>query len=255
MSWTPSNCMSYWYPRLAQSGVKVPKTLMLWSPGELMYLLDGKEPAGYEDFIELAEQAASIIGYPCFMRMGHGSGKHDWKNCCWIESFSDINKKLPNLVEDQCCKDCDVDLLVLREAIQTEPMFTAFYGQMPITREFRFFVTTASKWDESEVAIRIKAPLEFVTIDRVQPYWPSEAIEGHKPSCDDWQDKLLAASTMSGEEFQALSALVTHGMEHFSEGSWSVDVLQDKFGEWWVTDMALAASSYSWEPDFRVILD
>jgi hypothetical protein len=260
--WTPSNCITYWFPKLAESGAKVPRTHILHAPGELLHMCDGKDPYGYADFVKLIEFCCSDVGYPCFFRMGDGSGKHSWKDCCWISSPADIPGHLYQTVEDQACKDLDTDIVVIREGIRTRPLFHAFWGEMPITREFRFFVEIEEKTEIEdgppgpfgEQRKILSLPTYEPKITHIQPYWPAEAIDGHRPDRENWAQLLQGVSTLSAAEHETLTALVLAAMSQFhgTEG-WSVDVLQDRAGEWWFTDMALAGCSYRWEPDFDVV--
>ena len=93
-SHTPKNldrtCLSYWFPRLAATGVSVPRTEIVRTNVVLGHLLDGKEPEGFAGFLEDVGSACERIGYPCFFRTGQTSAKHYWKDTCHLTKPSDL---------------------------------------------------------------------------------------------------------------------------------------------------------------------
>ncbi len=256
------NCISHWFPMLAQSGVPVPQTHIVHEPGVLLALEDGLQPAGYENLLRLIAWCAQDVGFPAFLRMGCASGKHDWEDCCVIRSEhrAHIEHRLHSSMVDSALKDLDTGVVAIREMIRTKPMFLAFHGRMPITREFRFFVEKREIkiTDEcrEDSLVKFKFPEYEAQVYGLQAYWPEAAIE--KPVELDmvcsWQEKLAKASVMTRDEFDFLSAMVEQAMEHFyGAQKWSVDCLQDVDGKWWITDMAVAEASYTWSPSFWVV--
>ena len=220
------NCLSYWFPLIRDAGLPVPRTEVFRTSCQLLELLDGNTPLGCEEFDEGLLAIADKIGYPCFLRTGHTSNKHDWRRTCYVERPKDLNQHVFNLVEFSACQDLSTDVWVVRELIPTTPAFHAFRG-MPIVREFRVF----TKAGESVC---------------IHPYWPPGSIR--EPSIDQWRSRL---DRMSGIDEKAsirlgLLAVVAEGATDFND--WSVDFLQDAKGDWWLTDMAKASRSYHW-PD------
>jgi hypothetical protein len=130
-------------------------------------------------------------------------------------------------------------------------MFTAFH-EMPITREFRFFVGKRDISDASDAtAKRIRLPEYEAFIDHWQPYWPVHSIQ--EPSVEDWQERLEGESDMFQSEYDELSAIALKAVSGFYGGdAWSVDLLETERG-WFVTDMALAESSFRYDHSFKVV--
>lgn len=232
-----NNCLSYWYPKLKLAGLPVPDTRIVPAPHDLDNLLDGNLPVGWGGFVKDLKDKALVVGggWPVFLRTGYGSGKHLWRQTCYVENVDLIDKHVQALVEWSHSVDImglPTGVWAVRQMIPTEPLFHAFWG-MPITREFRVFATT------SDVGWRY--------VDHFQPYWPPDAIQ--RPTRDDWRERLEKASLLSTRERGKLASLAASAVEAVGGGAWSVDFLQDVHGEWWLTDMADGAQSFRWDPE------
>lgn len=226
------NCISHWFPPLLAAGLPVPETRIVRPPAgcDLTPLLDGVRPAHWDLFQEWMRDAARSIGHggPVFLRTGYGSGKHDWRRTCYVADPEVIGQHVGALVEWSALVDLKglpTDVWAVRKLIATEPLFYAFEG-MPITREFRFFVRDCE-------------------IVHAQPYWPPDAIV--VPDADDWRERLIAASFLHSHERARLEVFVARACGAVGGGYWSVDMLEDADGGWWITDMADGERSFRWE--------
>lgn len=230
------NDLAYWFPKIEPS-LPVPQTNIVQTTVNLTTLLDGVTPEDFGLFAAQLHTAAHQIGYPLFMRTGYTSGKHEWRNTCYVATKDDLLAHVAALVEHSHLVDIfglPTDTWVVRELIPAKPLFYAFEG-MPITREFRFFVTERGhvRW--------------------WQPYWPEGAIRYPEPVPGrdderDWEDLLRAASELTEGEYADLSHLARAAQRLVGHGAWSVDILQDRVGNWWVTDMADAERSFMYDP-------
>jgi hypothetical protein len=222
--------LSYWFPKLQSAGLPVPCTTIIKATAPeykaLYNLLDGKEPgkAG-KALIERVKAAADEMGYPCFLRTDHTSGKHNWEKTCYLGNPDKVQDHIGEIIMFWECVNmfappCDV--WVVREFLPTMPVGVCRgYGNMPICREFRFFV------DGPEVKCW-------------HPYWPLDALEQGDP--------LYNHENFDYEEFCR-----TPDIEHITGlasaagkavgGEWSVDILETSRG-WFITDMAEAHKSY-----------
>jgi hypothetical protein len=221
------NRLSYWFPILEKSGVSVPNTILVKAPDELINIIDGNKPEGYSKFIEELKQAAECVGYPCFLRTDHTSNKHDWDAACLIGAPKDFGSHVYNLVEFSECADLiglSYEIWAVREMLPTEPIFYAFYGHMPVVKEFRCF------YIDNEVIC-------------VHPYWPPETIQNPEPQ-ENWQEKLETINKLTSKDEAEIRALANKVGLLFN-GDWSIDILWTKKG-WYVTDMATAETSYHW---------
>jgi hypothetical protein len=122
------------------------------------------------------------------------------------------------------------DTWAIRELIPTTTLFKCNgYAGFPVTREFRFFVRDHD-------------------VEHFQPYWPVDAIEEGRPNRDDWRDLLERASRLSRTTGLGLGRLAREAVEAVGGGYWSVDLLEDRYGSWWLTDMAEGDRSFRYDP-------
>ncbi|MCH8978036.1 MAG: hypothetical protein IH945_02185 [Armatimonadetes bacterium] len=231
---TDRNDIAYWFPAVREAGAPVPETCILKEPCMTSALLDGREPKGFDDLLRQIGAAARALGLPAFLRTGLTSGKHSWERTAMLASDEPgvVRRHVAELVEHSALADImglDCSTWAVRRMIPVRPLFHAFAGRMPIVREFRLRV------DADEPAVR-----------HVQPYWPVGAIR--EPSCAGWEDLLRSASRVTSDEYETLRAIAVGAVEYLS-GEWSVDLLQDRAGGWWLTDMAVAAQSFWFNPD------
>lgn len=222
-------CLSYWYPRIKEGipEILMPETeLVFCNAGDKWHLFDGKKTPHIEDVVRRLTIAANKMGYPCFMKDGIFSGKHDWDNTCFIQGPDQIFKHLYNIAEmAETYGVMDVSLyFCIRKFIPTAPAFFAFNG-MPVTCERRYFVK------EGKVVFH-------------HPYWIPDSIQN--PTSDDWAELLEELNKETKEEVLYLKVL-TEKIGILLGGAWSVDWLKDREGNWWLTDMAEAHKSFIWK--------
>lgn len=234
------NALSYWFPKIAAAGVPVPRTALVQMPRAIWerYLasFDGAEPTDGPDpqsFFDEIAVAGHRLGWPCFLRTDHTSHKHGWRETCFLGGPTDIPRHVWNLIEFSemvsfGVVDLSWDRWAVREMLPTIHHGSCpGYGNMPITREFRFFVADG----------------------RVQcwhPYWPAEALEaGGAVFKDGFSVETL--NHLDQEELDHITSIVEAAGAAVG-GAWSIDVLQAHLGghDWFVTDMALAEDSFHW---------
>lgn len=227
---TDLNDLSYWYP-LIEGLVPTPETRIVKTEVDLLAFLDKGDDEGFGpmwDFIDELAEAGEEVGWPCFLRTGHGSDKHSWKRSCFV---SDV-KKLPSHVMALVEWSEMADFLgmpyrnwVVRELLPTEAAFHAFWGDMPITKERRYFAQDG-------------------TVLGFHPYWPPEALEGNTEATE-WRAKLDVLNEMPDSEVMELSVLSAK-VSRALPGAWSIDWLWTTDRGWVLTDMAVASQSFCW---------
>jgi hypothetical protein len=234
---TDKTNLSYWFPLIRDVGLPVPRTEIIEMPEdvwmEAWQMFDGvafdaipKYKAWAEDF----EKRVNAFGRPLFLRTGHTSGKHNWKETCAITPESSVMHHLYNIIEFSEIAGMMGELpwrnWVLREMLPVKPYGVCRrYGDMPVVREFRVFV------DGGKVECH-------------HPYWPTKALQDggvfmaedvlrrfHNFNDDDELKRVLGLASDAGKAVG---------------GRWSVDMLETDRG-WFVTDMAEAEKSYHWE--------
>jgi hypothetical protein len=227
------NDLAWWFPRLAASGLRVPKTEIIRFEGDLVALLDGHVVEGFEGLVQqVQEDVERLGGYPAFLRTGHGSGKHQWKETCYLKGSEVVASHIGNLVEWSSLVDMfglPVNTWVVREFLDLRHDFVAFEG-MPVAREFRFF------FREGQVTC-------------FHPYWPKATIKKASLREAAWQASLEATSRLEAGEGVMLINQVEKAAAHF-EGFWSLDMAQLATGEgpgsWVAIDMADGDDSFHW---------
>jgi hypothetical protein len=174
MNTEDKNDMAYWFPILQSTGVLVPRTEIIKTDVELIALMDGKKPDGFDEFVRCLRAAADEFGYPAFLRTGQTSGKHFWNRTCFLESADNINQCIYELVEFSEIADfigLPYGTWAVREFLNLESSFTAFPGRMPVNMERRYFI------EDGHVLCH-------------HPYWPAYSIEDQRPSAPNWRDLL-----------------------------------------------------------------
>jgi len=225
----PLTDMAYWLPLVQKAGVPIPPTVLVKTEVDLIHLLDGNEPPGFDGFMQKLQGAVQTIGLPCFLRTGYLSGKHDWKDMCHLTDLAKLGAHVYRLVEWSAIVDLwgfSTTTWAVREMIPARAWFYAFWGEMPITREVRVFFRD----DE---------------IEHWQPYWPPHSIK--EPDNPNWESLLKECNTITEEDLATVFNLTHQLMEEFS-GYWSCDWLQDVNGKWFMIDMAVGDRSFKWDP-------
>lgn len=217
------SCLSRWYP-LIKDIIPTPKTWFIKSEVDLCELWNGITPEGFNGLVLAIQHLAQVIGTPCFLRSGMTSNKHDWENSCYLPDagYETIASHIKNIVEFSGMVDLPMDVWVVRELLPTLAPFKAFYGNMPITRERRYFINNG------------KVVCHYA-------YWPKESLE-NKTTKRTWENKLYWLNLEQDFEIKQLT-LLSEKIAGVIKGFWSVDWLYTKNG-WYLTDMAVGESSY-----------
>jgi hypothetical protein len=219
--------MLYWYPLIKKLPIPQPRTICIKvNPNIAFKVLE--EGAMYPQ-IEKFRDAIITLGLPVFIRTDQLSGKHDWKNTCFLNKpgRKELERHIRNLVE--ATLSCDVmgrpvNAFFFRKYIHMDSKYTAFWGEMPVNPERRYFI------EDGKVLCH-------------HPYWIDEAII--KPSKKNWQKLSKEMNQESNEEI----TLLTQYAEQVSQavkGFWSVDFCKSLGGRWFLIDMAEGENS--WHP-------
>lgn len=233
------NALSYWFPKIEVAGLPVPKTIIVemdeptwWG---MLNAMDGQPaPEGADPLAFHAKIAAAAdqVGWPAFLRSDHTSHKHRWRDTCYLARREDVAQHVYEIAEFSEIASLGVDLSwrrwAVREMLPTIPHgICRAYGNMPICREFRFFVTDGK-------------------MDCYHPYWPEAALSDGDPMWFDGTSPLIDEfnAIRSVHVFDELHDLATRAGAAVG-GSWSVDILETRNG-WMVTDMAVAEDSFHW---------
>lgn len=234
---TSPNNLSWWFPKLVDAELPVPQTRFVsmgnwYSVGDGFY--DGKDSTVLRQLISMMQAFGDELGWPCFIRTGYFSGKHRWKECCYVESAEQMGSHMAAIAEMQevvnVMERDKLSTWVVRELLPTTTLITCQgYGDFPVTREFRFFV------DGTDVRYHV-------------PYWPEDAVAQGTPYSRGWKPVYDEMCVLEGEELEELTDLASRAGDAMGHGRWSVDLLMTTNG-WFITDMALAERSYGYDPE------
>jgi hypothetical protein len=225
--------LSYWFPVIEAAGIPVPRTTIIDMPKDasdaVIAVFDGRDGGNMTQFMAQIDAAACAYGYPCFLRTDHTSGKHGWDTNCFLDKPSEIGRRVCGIVEYSEMAGMfglPWTRWAVRDLLPTNPVGVCeFYGNMPICREFRFFVA------DGKVVCR-------------HPYWPLSALERGGATYHGTFD-YSAFCAMSDAEDRELTAMAEKAGVALG-GAWSVDFLETERG-WFLTDMAEAHKSYHWD--------
>jgi hypothetical protein len=224
--------LSYWFPKVEAAGLPVPLTRTAHMPKEVMLAVgavmwgEEADDSGLKVFADELRAAASGVGTPFFLRTDHTSGKHQWDSACFVSDPAAIERHIYQIAEySEMAGFLGLPWLVwaVREMLPTMPVSVCpNYGNMPVCKEFRFFVDGG-------------------TVECFHPYWPRYALE--QGGCDLSDDEF--STLCDPGDIGALSALASRAGAALG-GRWSVDLLETERG-WFLTDMAEAHKSFHWE--------
>ncbi len=226
----PKDSLFYWYPNVKDLGIPMPKTVMIPFPEyskpdfkKMLYDSDSHNPY-WDQFIYDVKLAALQLGYPVFVRSDETSNKHEWNRSCYVESEDELPSHLFNIMEmtEMVMFGLDIGGFAVREFLELDSKFTAFYGEMPVAREFRFFVKDGR-------------------FQCYHPYWFPACMDN--PSVDNWYELLMEMESLSEHELLLLSVWADKIGEAVG-GYWSVDFCQLTDGSWAMTDMAQGENSF-----------
>ena len=229
--------MDFWLPAVEAAGLRYPRTSIIEASRvgfkTVCQWYDGfcceddqkvEAMALWCKAVDAVTKAAVAMGFPCFIRTAYTSGKHDWDKTCYNDDLAKISTRLARLVEDTLLKDIDLGFFAVREFLPLRSSFHAFWGNMPVAREFRFFA-------------------EPDRIRHVQPYWPPGSIRN--PSIEGWEPELEALSRLDDATREELSQAALRVVDALG-GYWSVDFAQHENGDWYLIDMARGEVSFFW---------
>ena len=215
----------YWYPKIKRLNIPQPKSfIVLVTDDEFKQTFDGMPKTLTQKVQEIID---AYFVLPVFIRTDLASGKHSWKDSCFYDGSKSLWKNLWGVVEFNHIADIMglvFTAIIVREYIPMESKFTAFWGQMPVNPERRYFI------DKGQVLCH-------------HHYWIEEAITN--PSIEEWQEILEEINAEAPEEIELLSGYAELIAKKLL-GFWSIDFCKAKDGRWILIDMA--TGEHSWHP-------
>jgi hypothetical protein len=226
---------------LEAAGLPVPKTRIIHMPPEaqeyIWKIFDGADPdwgtaggTACQNFVMEVQVAGEEMGWPCFLRTDYTSHKHDWEKTCFLKRPESVTAHVLAIVEFSEMADLlgmPWDVWAVREMLPTIPLGVCDrYGNMPVCREFRFFVQDGQA-------------------KCFHPYWPRPALDSGMTNGIQTETYIKTAA-VDRQTKKDLKGLAESAGAAVDGGDWSIDLLETKNG-WYVTDMAAADTSFHWE--------
>lgn len=241
MRMSEESSMLFWWPKIQGLDIPVPKTRMLMMPKFNIFELIGSKPCSDEmaemmrkftvDLKLIAREVQRNKDDPVFMRSDQCSGKHEWKNTCFVEDVNDIRKHLLRLMEYNEMvgwMSFTDKAIAVREFIPLESSFVAFHGLMPVAKERRYFVRDG-------------------VVECRHEYWIEAAIrqglEGMNLPESEWLHQLRALNQQSNYEIGLLTKYAESVGKELGN-YWSVDFAKAKDGRWLLIDLARGELSF-----------
>lgn len=215
----------YWYPKIKYLNIPRPRSIVIpITDDEFKQTFEGMPK-------ELTQKVQDIIDIhfelPVFIRTDLASGKHSWEDSCFYDGSQSLGRNLYGVAEFNHIADImglAFTAIIIREYIPMDLKFTAFWGQMPVNPERRYFI------DNRKVLCH-------------HHYWIKEAITN--PNIENWQEVLEEINTETKEEIDLLSGYAELVAKELP-GFWSIDFCKAKDGRWILIDMA--TGEHSWHP-------
>lgn len=221
----------YWYPKIQNLDIPQPRTVIVpISEKEKKSLYNEMIPKSLTAEIRITIQ--QNFNLPVFIRTDLASGKHEWKKSCYYDGSTELWENLHHIITFNLCVDIlglPFNAMVIREFIPMDTGFTAFYGEMPVNPERRYFIKDGK-------------------VLCYHPYWIKEAIaDSYKePSVKNWEQLSDEMNTQTEDELRLLD-WHSHRVAQELDGYWSIDYCKAKDGKWILIDMATGEKS--WHPE------
>ena len=223
------NSLLIWYPKIKDLDIPQPRTeVVTLTKEELKVMCNEQLPMTVAERVEAVIKAKFKL--PVFLRTDLISGKHGWDKTCYYDGTGKLWKQLLNILVDNLLADkFTFTCFVIREYIPMASAFTAFYGNMPVNPERRYFIKGGA-------------------IKCHHPYWIKDSILPNfkKALPDDWPELLEQMNNDTPRDVSVLTWDALKVADKF-KGHWSVDFCKAANGRWILIDMATAKDS--WHPE------
>lgn len=247
------NDFSFWYPKIKDCGIPTPLTFYTKLPSaeeepeyvkrlyEAFYMEHPKEDeeivkAYLEERVIPKLKEMGLTGH-VFVKNGRFSNKFNANGTCNLYGLHELYRAIILInYEAMCCGAEGADEIVVRKFIESSHGKTpCIYNGLPLRPEFRVFydfdarepIFTANYWDYDYVY-----PHLYDATDKIVFEHEHERVEGAFMQHKD------AVQVMVSDAMRDVQGLT---------GQWSVDVLLDEQGKFWLIDMAIAQRSAYWE--------
>lgn len=219
------NSATKWWPKIKDLPVPKPKTEFITMENhECLKWLDKGIPDEVLHKIKIIIE--ENFSYPVFIRTDLMSGKHSYKETCYVENENVLSKNIFRLVDEHFAPfmshDNSLAAFMVRDYLNIKSKFKAFWGNLPVGVEVRHFIKNG-EWEKGHY------------------YWPKDSII--RPNKDNWEelvDEMIAEVREDFKKHKGLANLVGNAIS----GNWSIDFAKTEEGIWYLIDMARYEDSY-----------
>lgn len=248
MSRDSMNAFPFWFDKIRnidEPGLRIPRSVCISVPADIrraFYMESPEDWRAIEGFVEdvlrpaINKEKLGLV----FLKNGGYSHKFDARSAC-LPLMSDLSHAVMTIMYEamlRCGFQYDgTECVVARERITHDPSKTpCIYNGLPFRTEYRVFydfdkkmpVFTVDYWDKDYVYKNLHDMTDRIVYDA----WYDAHI---RPEYEKNEKKVTDLVSRAMAKVQGL------------EGPWSVDVMQDEAGNFWLIDMAVAEMSAYWE--------
>ena len=237
--------VSYWFPKVKDCGIKVPETFVKQIPEDLFGHLFMDHPEKDIDCVynwvenELMPSIPKSLYGLVFVKNGAFSNKFDFSTCSVRCNVLELTRAIIEINYASLMFDTGGNTeIVIRERIPFDESKTAtIYHGMPLRNEYRIFydfdnhkaLYSANYWDWSYCHEAISRNVtDKIVYEKVY-------------------NELHAHYIFN--QYKVMKLVEEHMKDVNLSGIWSVDILEDEQGEFWLIDMALGYRSAYWNPE------
>lgn len=237
------NFFSNWFPKIENCGIKVPRSIIIPIEDkeffEHMYMehveQDLKYFLNFSKTVVMQKIKEARLGL-LFLKNSVFSNKFDARTCMPMNDYVSVAQAIAGINYGALMVDSGGENeIIVRERIWTDlGEIPTIYNGLPLQPEFRVFYD----FDTRKVLYSAN-------------YWDYDYVYPH---LYDATDKIVFASQREkldrifAEKHEDVENLVSDHMTNVDglSGQWSVDILLDCKGEYWLIDMAVAQRSAYW---------
>ena len=247
------NDFSFWYPKIKYCGIPSPLTYYTFLPStkeepeyarrlyEAFCMENPKEDeavvkAYLEERVIPRLEEMKLTGH-VFVKNARFSNKFNANGTCNLYGLHELYRAIILInYEAMRCGAEGIDEIVVRQFIERDSKNTpCIYNGLPLRPEFRVFydfdirkpIFTVNYWNYDYVYPHLYDATDKIIFDHER-----ERIERAYVQNEDYVQRLVA------EAMQNVQGLT---------GQWSVDIMLDERGKFWLNDMAIAQRSAYWE--------
>lgn len=238
------NNFSFWFPKVKDCGIKVPRSVIFQTPQDMyehFYMEHQKEDMRtiqkwVDEVIEPGLKEAGLNGL-LFIKNGTFSNKFDASTCLVRLEPGRLALSIAAVNYESACVDAGGETeLVIRERIDYNRRKTpCIYNGLPLRPEFRVFydfakhqvIFSANYWDYDYVYPHLYEATDKIIFEHERQRIESEFIA-----------RKSEVEQLVKDHMESVSGL---------DGPWSVDIMLDEAGQYWLIDMAVAEQSAYWE--------